>query len=54
MFEEGLSYGCAFKRTEFESKPNYPLLFLIMLSQMYQKELGFQGLIFTDKYESGK
>jgi hypothetical protein len=53
MFEEGLPLLCQhLKRTEFESKPNYPpLYFLIMLSQMcFKKELGSRTY-FTDAFK---
>jgi beta-glucosidase-like glycosyl hydrolase len=49
MFEEGLASVMVahLNVPSLESKQIILLLFLIMLSQ-YFKELGFQGLIFTD------
>jgi hypothetical protein len=45
MFEEGLaSVGCAFKRTELESKPNYPSSISYNVVTNVLKELGFQVL----------
>jgi hypothetical protein len=38
-----------FKRTEFESKPNYPSsISYNVVTNVLQKELGFQVLFFTD------
>jgi beta-glucosidase-like glycosyl hydrolase len=50
MFEEGLASVMVahLNVPSLESNQIIPLLFLIMLSQMCFKELGFQGLIFTD------
>jgi hypothetical protein len=48
MFEEGLASVMVahLNVPSLESKPNYPSLFLIMLSQMFQKRIGLSGSYF--------
>jgi beta-glucosidase-like glycosyl hydrolase len=58
MFEEGLASMVAHLNVpSLESKPNYPSsISYNVVTNVLQKELGFQGLIFYRcfKYESGK
>jgi beta-glucosidase-like glycosyl hydrolase len=50
MFEEGLASMVAHLNVpSLESKPNYPSsISYNVVTNVLQKELGFQGLIFTD------
>jgi beta-glucosidase-like glycosyl hydrolase len=57
MFEEGLASVMVAHLNVPESKPNYPSsISYNVVTNVLQKELGFQGLIFYRcfKYESGK